>query len=99
VVQRKAGGVNPIPVSLTEATLAFPHPNRFGASRTGRREPEHAERRAKHCKTNTDEKGNLRTTRWIARQEQRHQRRRGFRFQLNGREARAVDKIVFLRVC
>jgi hypothetical protein len=49
--------------------LAFPHPKRFGASRTGGRQPQHAKGRAKHCETNTDEKGNLSTTRRIAPQE------------------------------
>ena len=44
---------------LAEATLAFPHPNGFGASRAVGRQPQHAECRAKHCETNTDEKGTL----------------------------------------
>jgi hypothetical protein len=57
-------------VSLAGGALAFPHTYRLGATRTGRREPQRAERRTKHCEADADQKGDLRTARRIARQEQ-----------------------------
>jgi hypothetical protein len=57
---------------LAGAALTFPHTYRFGATGAGRRQPQRAERRPKHCEADTDQKGYLGTADRIARQEQRH---------------------------
>jgi len=59
--------------SLAGGALPFPHTHRFGATRTGWRQPQHAERRTKYCEADTDQKGYPRTVRRIAPKEQRYQ--------------------------